>query len=230
MSTYLLINIAIISFPLLFSFEKNITFYKKYIPLLFSFFSAGLLYIIWDIIATLRGDWSFNPEFISGIHLFNLPVEELLFFVTVPYAVIFIYESLKYYLKEKNYSINKNIFLLLSLIFLFLTFLFSKNNYTFTVLLFTSLFFIAGYLLFPNLLQSKLFWITLIISYIPFLIVNYFLTSLPVVIYNPEAIIGYRVLTIPAEDFFYSFSMLSFFLLFYNLYNQLNIKWQRKKV
>jgi hypothetical protein len=33
--------------------------------------------------------------------------------------------------------------------------------------------------------------------------------------YNPQAIFGTRILTIPVEDFFYNYSMLSFYLLFY---------------
>ncbi len=49
----------------------------------------------------------------------------------------------------------------------------------------------------------------------PFLLINTVLTALPVVEYNPEAIFGFRVFTIPIEDFFYNYAMLSFYLLFY---------------
>jgi len=52
-------------------------------------------------------------------------------------------------------------------------------------------------------------------SFIPFLIVNYALTSLPVVLYNPASVWGFRILTIPIEDFFYSFSMISFYIIVY---------------
>jgi hypothetical protein len=56
---------------------------------------------------------------------------------------------------------------------------------------------------------------------IPFMIFNYLLTSIPIVTYAPNAIWGGdglwngRFFTIPIEDFFYNFSMLSFYLLLY---------------
>ncbi len=67
------------------------------------------------------------------------------------------------------------------------------------------------------LLSSKQYWVWLAICYIPFLLINSVLTALPVVEYNPAAIFGFRVFTIPIEDFFYNYAMLSFYLLFYRM-------------
>ena len=50
---------------------------------------------------------------------------------------------------------------------------------------------------------------------VPFVVFNYLLTSTVIVHYSPEAIWGVRVTTIPLEDFFYNFSMLSFYLAAY---------------
>lgn len=58
----------------------------------------------------------------------------------------------------------------------------------------------------------------MLLTFIPFLIVNYILTSLPVVTYNPNEITGFFVITIPAEDFFYSFSLIGFYILVYELF------------
>src|SRR5690606_28541330 len=56
------------------------------------------------------------------------------------------------------------------------------------------------------------FYLMFIIITIPFALVNGVLTGSfldrVIVWYNPEDIIGLRVLTIPIEDFFYSFGML----------------------
>ena len=52
---------------------------------------------------------------------------------------------------------------------------------------------------------------------IPFLIVNYLLTSIPAVTYNETAFSVIRFITIPYEDFLYSFSMISLWILFYEL-------------
>jgi hypothetical protein len=63
---------------------------------------------------------------------------------------------------------------------------------------------------------------------IPFIIFNYLLTSIPIVSYNANAIWGAdglwngRFFTIPLEDFFYNFSMLSFYLLVYQVFKK---KW-----
>ena len=55
----------------------------------------------------------------------------------------------------------------------------------------------------------------IIVCTILFAIFNHVLTSLPVVTYSPQAITGIRAGTIPIEDFFYNFSLLSFYLIIY---------------
>ena len=58
---------------------------------------VGGVYIYWDVLATERGDWAFNDSYILGIRFFGLPLEEILFFVTVPYAMIFLYETFSFF-------------------------------------------------------------------------------------------------------------------------------------
>jgi lycopene cyclase domain-containing protein len=215
MSTYLLINLLIIIFPLLLSFDKKTAYYKNLPRVFISVIIIGAVFLVWDSIAVKRGDWSFNGRFVGNITLFDLPLEEILFFITVPYSCIFIYEVLRSYLREKQLKIKTRTIFLFAAIFAASAFVFRNQYYTFTVLLFSSLFLIAALLMFNHILRSKIYWLTILITYIPFLIVNYVLTSLPVVSYNENAIWGYRILTIPIEDFFYSYSMISFFLLIY---------------
>lgn len=217
MSTYLLINILIISVPLVLSFDKNLKYYKNIPYLLQSLLFISTAYIIWDVIATKRGDWAFNPEHLIGIYFWGLPLEEILFFITVPYSCIFIYETIKFYVKEKVFTINNNLFFIPAIILIVASFLFYDQNYTFTVGIYTAGYFIGAILFKSKLLNSRSFWLTMLICFIPFLLVNYFLTSIPVVTYNDEAFFGKRFITIPYEDFFYSFSMISLWILFYDL-------------
>jgi lycopene cyclase domain-containing protein len=44
-----------------------------------------LVFLIWDAIAIAADVWSYNPRYISGIHIgFGIPVEELAFFIVIP--------------------------------------------------------------------------------------------------------------------------------------------------
>lgn len=222
MSEYLIINILIIIVPLSLSFEKNLKFYKKVKSVLKSILIVSSAFIIWDVIATERGDWAFNPDYLTGVKFFGLPIEEILFFITVPYACIFILETVKFYIKEKTLKLNENILLFISFIIVFISVLNYERDYTFTVSLFTAASILLLKSLGKDLFVSKNFWLTLIISYIPFFIVNYFLTSIPIVTYNSLSFSDVRFITIPVEDFFYSFSMISMWILFYHLFETTN--------
>ncbi|AFH48109.1 Hypothetical protein IALB_0397 [Ignavibacterium album JCM 16511] len=220
MSTYLIINILIIIVPLILSFDKNISYYKKLPNLIFSILIVSTAYIIWDVFATKRGDWAFNIDHLLGIYFLGLPLEEILFFITVPYSCIFIYETVKFYTKEKTIHLSKNLFLLIAATLILFGIIFNYQHYTFTVSIYTGLFFLLSVYLNMNLLNSFHYWLTMLISFIPFLVVNYFLTSIPIVTYNDSAFFGERFITIPLEDFLYSFSMISLWILFYELANK----------
>ncbi len=226
MSEYLLINLFTILIPVSLSFEKNLKFYRNFKPLSVSIFIVGGTYIIWDVIATMRGDWMFNAEYLVGLDIINLPLEEILFFITVPYATIFIYETGKFYLKDRDLNLDKSMFAIPGILFFVVGISFLSQYYTVTVMIFSSLFIFTAMILYPQILQSKIYWMWIAFTYIPFFIVNYILTSLPIVLYNPDAIWGIRITTIPFEDFFYSFSMLSLYLLVYLIFKE---RWLPKK-
>ncbi|MBK8982628.1 MAG: lycopene cyclase domain-containing protein [Ignavibacteria bacterium] len=217
MSVYLLINIFIIIIPLIMSFEKKIRFIKKLPAVFLTLFTVGIFFIAWDINATEKGDWSFNPEFVSGLKIAGLPYEEILFFITVPYSILFIYESLRHYLNERTYDINRMLLLTGMIIFATASYYFIDLNYTSNVMTAMLIVLLVALLSGRTFGITNVLLITLLVSFIPFIIVNYFLTSLPVLIYNPVAITGIRFITIPVEDFFYSFSMISAWLMVYSL-------------
>jgi lycopene cyclase domain-containing protein len=96
MSKYAWVLILSFVFPLLFSFYPPLKFWRNFKALVLS---IGLLVVIfgsWDVFATWRGHWYFDPAGISGPKIINLPVEEWLFFVVVPFCCIFTWEALKY--------------------------------------------------------------------------------------------------------------------------------------
>ena len=212
--TYLAINLLVIAGPLVLTIAPTVKYYRKLPYVFFSIFIVSPAFILWDVIANLRKIWGFNEQYILGVKIFSLPVEEIFFFITTPYSCIFIFECIKYY-SEDRIIIKKNIHIFVCIIFAAASFLFRDQEYTCVVLAFCALFFIISRVLLPQLISSRNYCLYIAISFFPFLITNYFLTSFPVVIYNNAAIWGIHVFTIPLEDFFYSYSMLSLYLIGY---------------
>ena len=233
---YLLLDFIIIIFPLILSFKWKFKYYKFFKPLAASILIVGITYIIWDIIVTYRGDWFFNDEFLSGIYFptkeIGLPIEEIMFFIVVPFACIFIYENLVYFIKDKKIPFNKYFYVAIAVVFIILGIIYRNQDYTILSMFSCALFFILAPTLLPDLLKSRNYWFYILLSFIPFMIFNYLLTSLIVVSYNPAAIWGGdgawngRFFTIPIEDFFYNFSMLSFYLMVYLYFRK---KWISSK-
>lgn len=215
MSRYLLINLVILAGPLLFSFWRPVLYYRRWPALLFAVATAGTVYIAWDNWVTAKGHWGFNPEYLLGIKFLSLPIEEYMFFIATPFSCIFIYEVLRAKSRERVVRFSRQAALALSALFFAGSVVFFGQGYTRLVLISCGLFFLAAAFLGRRQLASSHYWLYILISYIPFLIFNHLLTATPVVTYNPEAIWGVRIISIPLEDFFYNFSMLSFYLLAY---------------
>lgn len=215
MSRYLLIDLIIIIGPLLASFWPPVRYYRRWPSLLFAMATAGSVYLAWDNWVTRRGDWGFNPEYVMDIRIFALPLEEYLFFLVVPFSCIFIYEVLRSFSRERKVRFPRWTAVILGALFFAGSAAFYPQGYTRLVLASCGLFFVVAAFAGRTMLQSSHYWLYVLISYGPFLIFNGILTSTPVVLYHPEAIWGLRIISIPVEDFFYSYSMLSFYLMAY---------------
>lgn len=204
--TYLLLDAATLLFPLLFSFDKKVAFYRHWQALIGPLLVTGTFFIIWDILFTRQGVWSFNPHYLTGIGSWNLPLEEWLFFLVVPYACAFIYACLPAYVKALSPS-GKGwpALLTLGIALTIVGLIFYHKAYTFTSFTFCGLTIIGLYLLRRHFtaFRPHTFLIAYTICLIPFFIVNGILTALPVVIYNNAENLGIRMYTIPFEDTFY---------------------------
>ncbi len=208
MSRYMIINILIFIFPFTLSFDSRVSFYSHWPAAGIAVIVVGGVFILWDAVFTARGSWSFNHKYIGKTRLGNLPLEEVLFFVTVPYACLFILQVLRSYLSDTLLPLPLWLFGAAAAVALAGVPVYRKRLYTSVVLAVTALFLILALLLTPQLLLSRNFWVYMALTYIPFLIFNGMLTSAPVVEYSSRAIWGVRVFSIPLEDFFYSFAML----------------------
>ncbi len=225
MSLYFILLTVSGAVPLLLSFDKRLQFYKQWKYVFPSILLVALVYIVFDVNFTNRGIWGFNPKYLSGIYLFTLPLEEILFFIVIPYASIFLHESIREYFPklELQKSLNKGLLIVFILMNVLIAIFNADKSYTFYISLK-----LAIALLLVLLLRSRItrsFFITFGVILVPFLIVNGILTGSfiegEVVWYNNTENLGVRIFTIPIEDFAYAFSMI--------LYNLLLIE-QLKKI
>ncbi|MEO8513826.1 MAG: lycopene cyclase domain-containing protein [Ignavibacteria bacterium] len=99
---YFIVLIISLAAPLILSFSKKMDFYKYPSRLVLSILLPFILFTIWDIFVTARGHWSFNPLYTVGFRIFGLPIEEILFFIVIPFCGLFTWESVKYFTRGKG--------------------------------------------------------------------------------------------------------------------------------
>jgi lycopene cyclase domain-containing protein len=209
---YLFVNILTISFPLIRSFESKIQFAKKWYALMPAILLTAAFFIVWDHWFTLMGVWEFNPKYILGIYFFDLPIEEWMFFFTVPFACVFIYEVLHYFVpKDLLGGISTPITFILIPLFLGIGFLNLDKWYTSVTFILAAAALFLHFLMFRNKFMGR-FYLTYLVHLIPFLVMNGILTGAfteePVVIYNNFENLAIRIYTIPVEDSVYSLILL----------------------
>ena len=186
------------------------------------------LFINHDIYFTSIGVWGFNQDYlINFFNIFNLPLEEVLFFICIPYACVFTYFVFSKYVPDNFIHV---IFYKAILNFLILlTLLSSIINYDYLYTSFTSVF------LFLILIFVKLKKIDIrkaLLSYIAilpfFFLSNGLLTGSfieePIVWYNHNENLDLRMFTIPVEDIFYGFLLIISNCLLFDYFKYGNIK------
>ncbi len=223
---YLLLMLLSISYPLLRSFENKIRFYKNWKALALAITIMMVIFITWDVIFTTLSIWSFNDRYILGYKFLNLPIEEWMFFICVPYSCLFIHEVLNYFfpLKKIRFNIhrwNQS----LTVLFLIIGVAYYNKMYTFVCFISTGLFLLL--LKQKNSQLTASIYRTFAVSLIPFFFVNGILTGVltdePIVIYNNLQNTMIRIGTIPIEDFIYCLFMLGLTILIYESQKEHNI-------
>lgn len=219
MYLYLLLNLGSISIPFMYSFNKKMNFIKQWKSVFLAIILVAIFFIVWDVIFTKHGIWGFNEDYHLPYKIAGLPIDEMLFFICIPYASIFIHYSLEYFkptflLSDKVVKGITYFLLIITAVTLFFNLDKWYTSVNYSLLIFTLL---VALFLAKNIL--KRFYISFIIILIPFFIVNGILTGSfipePVVWYNDSENLGIRLVTIPIEDAGYAFTML-FWVVFLN--------------
>ena len=211
MSLYLTLMLVSFGSCFLLSFDGKVAFYKNFKYLFPAIIAIAIPFIIWDQLFTEKGVWGFNPDYLQGLFIGELPLEEVLFFFMIPYCCVFIYEVLNAYFP--NVSLHRltmmfSIFMVLTGLLMAVTHL--DHWYTLSACGLT-VFIIA------LVMQKKYIWypravFAFVVALFPFFLVNGTLTGMftdePIVWYSAEHNVGLRWGTIPLEDVFYNFSLL----------------------
>jgi len=164
-------------------------------------------FLLWDALVT-GAHWHFNSLYVSGIKIINLPIEEILFFITVPFACLFTWEMIIRRVKEKQIDMQWLRLLLYLALPAGIYFFSIGKQYTGLTLSFIFLANLVDQFLKTNLLFDQRFYFYLLLIVIFTLIFNGYLTWRPVVTYGVEYQLDFRIITIPVEDFFYGISLL----------------------
>ncbi len=217
---YLLLNILIIAGPAALSFEPRIRFASKWRRIAASVVPPALLFIIWDSEVTNR-HWFFNPLYTLDMRLLGLPVEEWLFFFTVPYASLFVWENILLYLQPRTIAWLAGVRSLLVLALPFGLVLYGTGQeYTALALIATGGCTLADKALHTNIFLDTRYYVFLAITTLLILLFNGYLTARPVVQYAAQYQLDYRIITIPIEDFVYGHALLTAVVVLYEAWRK----------
>lgn len=211
-SLYLWLDLISIAFPLISSFESRIAYFRKWYALFPAIIIVGIPFVIWDVIFTRNEIWGFNEIHLIGVEFADLPIEEWLFFLFIPFSCMFIYEAVNYLIPSRPLkSIVRPFSWGLGATLLLLGLLNIGKLYTSLTFISTGIFLILFLVWNKREILDRM-WLGYLFSLLPFLIVNGILTGSfldePVVWYNNMENLGIRIFTIPIEDSIYLMLML----------------------
>jgi lycopene cyclase domain-containing protein len=221
---YLAVNTLCVIFPFLLSFVPIMPFRKHWKALSIGTFCMMLVFVPWDIFFTHIGIWGFNPNYITGHYLAGIPVEEWLFFICIPYACIFSYECILFFIPSlQKATFSKWVSPIVITLALVLAIVHYNHWYTATACGLAALLVALHQYHWKSRFLSA-FFVAWAILLIPFYISNGVLTGLrfydypfinshpekiadQIVWYNNEHNLGIRIWSVPADDFFYGMAM-----------------------
>lgn len=204
---YLLFNLAVVFFPLVLSVWPPTDFRPLFRPALVACTIVAVPYVVWDALVA-GAHWDFNPHYVLGVKLAGLPIEEILFFYSVPFACLYTWIIL---IEGEVGASRPGLRLMYPLAFATLPVggwaLSLGKGYTGLMLISLGAAAAVDRILRTNLLLKPRFWLLMAVVAGFTLVFNGYLTARPVVTYGEQYQIGFRVFTIPIEDFGYGASL-----------------------
>lgn len=206
---YALLDLAAIIGPICLSYDKRVRYVLHWKSVFIASALVAVPFIFHDSYFTRNAVWGFNPDYLIGINIFHLPIEEWLFFLIVPFCCYFIYRCCQFYLKKPRTKLfNRLIQLLVFSYILFIALNPSAGIYSYWVSI-ASILVLAIWVLRT---ENDHLGLSFILSLLPFLLMNGVLTGShteePIVWYSEAGKIDGRIGTIPFEDVLYAFTLI----------------------
>jgi len=205
---YLILNIIILIGPLSLSFDRKVHYFRYWSKVLISLGIVMIPFLLWDV-AVSGIHWHFNKNFTLPVRFYGLPLGEILFFVSVPFACLFIWQIIV--TNKQNILANNK--LLLYVIVLcgccaFVLFMLWGKMYTSIVCFAIAFTIFFDRLMKTHVLSQKRTYLYLAILTVLIAIFNGYLTARPIVLYNSTYFTNIRIWTIPIEDFGYGYTLI----------------------
>jgi lycopene cyclase domain-containing protein len=222
--TYSLILFFTVIICFIASFDKRLQFNKQFIPFIKAAILVAIPFIIWDMWFTAHGVWWFNTNYTLGFTIGGLPLEEILFFICIPFSCIFTYYCIdKFFKLDWLASLNNLIVFVTVIVCTVVALLHHDKIYTLVTALVTvlSVFYLHFIVKATWIGKASLVFLILMLGFFPVngVLTGSFIES-PIVNYNPGDFLGIRMFTIPIEDAVYGYTQFIMVLYFFKKFQK----------
>jgi lycopene cyclase domain-containing protein len=188
---------------------KTIVFFTELKYMIPAIIFSGAIFIMLNIRFLEAGIIGFNPNYLVGKNILNLPVEEWLFLLIISLFSFSVYILVT--VKFANFE-KPNLFLAISIVLLlffgFEAWYSRQKLVPFFIFFLLTIYF--GYTIFRNRFKQHItkFYVSWFIAVIPFFLIKGILNTLPVILYSNEYTLGIRFFSVPVEEFAYFFLLM----------------------
>jgi len=225
---YGLFNLIIAVMPMIGGLLYNKTIFPQKKPLAISIALGLLIFVTLEQFLT-NVFWWFSDKYTVGLMIGVLPIEEVLFFISVPWATLLLWLNVNHLLKKSaervifSRPVEYLVLTILSICSFLFFYVFFRAGLYYSSLVFILLLLV---IIFDQFIGARIiFWRNYLLFQMPVILLttiwNGYLTARPVVIYNVLLKSNIQVFTIPIEDYLYGFVLLTFII---SLYERLRKK------
>jgi lycopene cyclase domain-containing protein len=209
---YAAFNVFVFAGPFLGTLVWLRSFWIQWRQLMLAWLTVSMTWIVLDILSVARGWWGYNQAYFFGPKLGGLPLEEVAFFFTVPFACLVVYWVMQRHVRGgiRRGSAHMMVAAVSVVLIGIVVGNIQHERTVFDCLLALAVMAFAWRL---GHVYSRLFWYWNGVVFICCLLFDAILTAPPIIIYAEPVMSGWRLGSVPIEDVIYNFSLLNLFVL-----------------